>query len=173
MTENNRLLKDFVESRSDVAFNELVSRYIDLVYSTAIRLGSGDKHLADDATQVVFSDFARKASGFSENLMIGGWLHRHTCFVVWKMIRSEQRRKKRELTAASISTDTEDPDTKLEGLKEWLDEEINSLNSTDRVAIILRYFEGKVSDRLRKFWVAQKVPRKSAFQELWKSYPRV
>ena len=43
------------------AFRGLVSRYVDLVYSTALRLVGGDTHRAEDVTQTVFVDLARGA----------------------------------------------------------------------------------------------------------------
>ena|SRR5215471_12751516 len=55
------LLAAFVQDHSDSAFRELVARYIDLVYSTALRLVHGDRHLAQDVAQIVFVDLACKA----------------------------------------------------------------------------------------------------------------
>ena len=80
----------------EAAFRELVSRYVDLVYSAAIRLVNGDAHLAEDVTQTVFADLARMARSLSRGVMLGGWLHRHTCFVAGKTMRSERRRLARE-----------------------------------------------------------------------------
>src|SRR5881397_1351298 len=81
MTDSQRLLKDYAENGSEPAFRELVSRYVDLVYSAAVRLVDGDTHLAEDIAQTVFVDLARKASNLPGEVMLGGWLHRHICFV--------------------------------------------------------------------------------------------
>ena len=69
---------EYVRENSDAAFGELVSRYLNLVYSTAFRLVSNDAHFAQDVTQTVFTDLARMAHALSPNVMLGGWLHRHT-----------------------------------------------------------------------------------------------
>ena len=47
MTESQRLLADYVESGSETAFRELVGRYVNLVYSTALRFVGGDRHWAE------------------------------------------------------------------------------------------------------------------------------
>ena len=61
MTETGRLLRDYTDRGSEEAFRELVTRYIDLVYSAALRRLGGDTHLAEDIVQTVFTVLARKA----------------------------------------------------------------------------------------------------------------
>ena len=58
---DNQLLEAWATRRSDAAFAELLRRYVDLVYSAAFRAVSGDSHLAQDVTQTVFIELARKA----------------------------------------------------------------------------------------------------------------
>jgi len=89
MTDSQRLLADYVRNGSEAAFRELVARYIDLTYSTALRLVDGDAHLAQDVTQTVFADLARMARTLSSEVMLGGWLHRHACFVAAKTMRGD------------------------------------------------------------------------------------
>src|SRR5258705_1839936 len=96
MTDGQQLLAEYVDSGSEAAFRELVARYVDLVYSAAVRLVNGDTHLAEDITQTVFVDLARMARSLSRDVMLGGWLHRHTCFVASKTLRGERRRRERE-----------------------------------------------------------------------------
>lgn len=38
MTDSQKLLAEYVRTGSEAAFRELVARYVDLVYSTALRL---------------------------------------------------------------------------------------------------------------------------------------
>jgi len=68
MTEDAQCLDQFVRDRSELAFRELVGRHLALVHSTARRITRGNVPLAQDVTQVVFSDLARqgcqKGSGF-------------------------------------------------------------------------------------------------------------
>jgi DNA-directed RNA polymerase specialized sigma24 family protein len=94
MTRSQQLLADYVSSGSERAFHELVTRYMDLVYATALRLVNGDAHRAEDVAQTVFVDLAHQARRLSAESTVGGWLHRHTCFVASKVMRGERRRSK-------------------------------------------------------------------------------
>ena len=78
MTDTTKLLEAFTRQQSEAAFADLVSRFIDLVYSVANRQVQGDTHLAQDITQKVFTDLASKAPTLSPDIQRGGWLHRHT-----------------------------------------------------------------------------------------------
>src|SRR5262245_2056693 len=102
MTDSQRLLTEYANG-SESAFRELVLRYVNLVYSAAIRLVDGDAHLAEDVAQTVFVDLAGAADSLSRDVMLGGWLHRHTCFVAAKAMRAERRRQFRESQAAQMN----------------------------------------------------------------------
>src|SRR5580704_16801677 len=104
MTDSQRLLADYAKHGSEAAFRELVTRYLDLVYSTALRLAGGDTHLAEDVAQTVFVDLASLAKSLSGEVKLGGWLHRHTCFVAAKTLRGERRRQSRERQAVEMNS---------------------------------------------------------------------
>jgi RNA polymerase sigma factor (sigma-70 family) len=140
-TDSQQLLADYTANGSERAFQELVARYVDLVYSTAIRLVDGDTHRAKDVAQVVFLDLSRTAPKLSPNSMLGGWLHRHTCFVARTVMRGERRRQARERQAMEMSALNNHPDTALAEIAPVLDEAINELGADDRDAILLRFFE--------------------------------
>ena len=137
------LLQAYAKERSEKAFSTLVSRYIELVYSVATRQVDGDSHLAQDITQTVFSDLARKAGSLPKNTQLGGWLHRHTCFVSSNLRRSQMRRLNRERIAVQIESLTGTEDKTWEELAPELDIAINQLNERDRSAIVMRFFEQK------------------------------
>lgn len=48
--EDHELLREYAERRTEVAFTELVSRHINLVYSTALRM-VGEPQFAQDVAQ--------------------------------------------------------------------------------------------------------------------------
>lgn len=141
MTDTRQLLADYVASGSETAFRDLVSRYVDLVYSAAVRLVNGDTHLAEDVTQTVFADLAKLARTLSRDVMLGGWLHRHTCFVASKVLRTERRRQERERLAVEMNSLEDHSAANLASLAPVLDEAVNQLSAEDRAAILLRFFE--------------------------------
>jgi len=141
MTDSQQLLADYVRNGSEDAFRELVTRYLALVYSTAIRLVGGDTHLAEDVAQTVFVDLARKARTLPNDVMLGGWLHRDTCFVASKTMRSERRRQSRERHAVEMNSFQDHSESDLLRVAPILDEAINQLGAGDRTAILLRFFE--------------------------------
>jgi RNA polymerase sigma factor (sigma-70 family) len=139
MKDSQELLADYARHGSEAAFGELVARYINLVYSAANRLVEGDAHRAEDVAQMVFVDLARMSGKLSSEVMLGGWLHRHTCFVAAKLMRGERRRQFRERQAVEMNALQNDPETTLPPAA--LDEAINELDEADRTAILLRFFE--------------------------------
>ncbi|HEX4263364.1 MAG TPA: sigma-70 family RNA polymerase sigma factor [Verrucomicrobiae bacterium] len=141
LTDNRKLLRDYTDRDDEAAFRELVERYIDLVYSAALRRVSGNAVLAEDVTQTVFTDLARKARSLHEVEFLGGWLHRHAGFVASNLLRSEQRRQIREQQAVQMNALLDSPDALWQQLEPVLDETIDALAPSDREAIVLRFFE--------------------------------
>jgi len=141
MTENQKLLTEYAQSGSEPAFRQLVARYVNFVYSTAVRLVDGDGHLAEDVTQTVFVHLARNAHRLTGDLMLGGWLHRDTCNVASKIMRGQHRRQARERQAAEMNALQDHSEENLARIAPVLDDAINHLGSEDRAAILLRFFE--------------------------------
>ncbi len=140
-TEAQRLLADYVKTGSDLSFRKLVDAHVNLVYATARRLAMGDAALAEDVTQQVFVDLARKAGRLPKDVLLGGWLHRHAWCVAANSIRRERRLKLRESHAATLHPT---PDSPENGFDQWgplLDDAINQLGPGDRSLILLRYFD--------------------------------
>jgi RNA polymerase sigma factor (sigma-70 family) len=143
MPDDVQLLRQYVETGSEPAFRELVERHIRLVNSTARRMVAGDTHLAQDVTQLVFTDLARKAAALPPGVVLGGWLHRHTCFTALKAIRTESRRRARERTAMELNSanDSSGVDAHWAQLAPVLDDALNRLDASDRDALVLRFLQ--------------------------------
>lgn len=140
---DSELLKRYADEKSEAAFAELVRRHLDLVYSTANRLLRGDTHLAKDVSQQVFTALARKAKSLSHYSQVAGWLYTSTRFAACEAIRTEQRRRGRELKAGNMYELPFDSNEEIEWtqLRPVLDELLQQLNDADRTALILRFFE--------------------------------
>jgi RNA polymerase sigma factor (sigma-70 family) len=141
MTDSRSLLADYAKSGSEAAFHEVVRLYIDLVYSTAVRLVGNDADLAKDVAQTVFIALARKAGSLPSDVMLGGWLHRHTVFVASTLMRGARRRHVRERQAAEMNAIQDHTPDNLAQIAPILDEAIDQLAADDRQAILLRFFE--------------------------------
>ncbi|GEM_PF-977682 len=139
--QSRSLLKEFVEHRSESAFTDLVQAHIDLVYSAARRIVAGDTHLAEDVTQTVFADLAKKAPRLPEEIILSVWLYRRTFYVASSMIRTEQRRRHREQEALAMNANHEPDAIDWALLEPHLDRTLNELSEADRQAIVLRFFE--------------------------------
>ena len=139
--EDAELIRSYVKTGSEDAFAELVSRYVDMVYSTASRQ-VGHAQLAEEVSQNVFTLLARKAPALTQFKSLGGWLHRATCFIAAQTIRAEMRRRQRERLAAVMNESATDSDC-WEQIAPQLDIAINQLSSADRMAIVARFLQSK------------------------------
>jgi len=141
MTDDTQLLQEYATG-SEEAFRQLVDRYINLVYSAAIR-HLEEAQLAQDVVQTVFTALARKARTLPRDVILGGWLYRHTCFVASQAARTERRRRARETQALEMNALNDQPEPDWERLSPFLDQAMQGLGTSDRDAVMLRYFEGR------------------------------
>jgi RNA polymerase sigma factor (sigma-70 family) len=142
MTPDYALLRQFADTNSEAAFNELVRRHVNLVYSAALRQVNGDEHLAKDVAQAVFTDLARKADSLARRESLTGWLYTSAHFAAAKMVRGENRRRDREEKFMREPIETA-PEADWEKLRPTLDDAMHELKEADREAILLRYFENQ------------------------------
>ena len=146
MKDDATLLQGYARHRSESDFAELVQRHVNLVYSSALRQVNGNVHFAQDVTQLVFIDLARKAASLAKHQVLAGWLFTSTRFAAAKLMRGEQRRWRREQEAESmqeITTSDSDASLDWERVRPVLDEALAELGERDRDVILLRYLEGR------------------------------
>lgn len=141
---DQELLREYVATRSDAIFAELVARHVNLVYSAALRQ-TGNHATAQDITQAVFIILARKAPSLRRETVLVGWLFRAVRYAVRDAFKIEARRQRREQEAAAmqLTDQTEDATAAWEELAPLLDESLAKLAMRDRNAVLLRYFENK------------------------------
>ena len=137
------LLKAYVERRHEAAFNELVHRHVDLVYSAALRMVR-DPQLAEDVTQGAFIALAGQATELVDRATLAGWLHRTAQNIAAQTVRTIERRRAREQEAFAMSRQISAlPDVWWEQIEPHLDAALGELNDADRDAVVLRYFHRK------------------------------
>lgn len=145
MHDDAALLRRYIEGRDEGAFAELVQRHLPLVYGAALRQLDGAAHRAEEVTQSVFTDLARKADALSRRTELAGWLYTSTHFAAAKLKRTEQRRQWREQKAFTMHDLLSDaaPQVDWQRLRPVLDDAMHELGDGDRDVILQRFFQGR------------------------------
>lgn len=161
------LLQQYVRDGSRTALDELVRRYLPLVYAAAVRQ-TGDRHLAEDVTQVVFLVLMRRASKLSRSVMLGGWLFKVTAFTAAKMRRGQGRRQTHETQAASMNAgiQQQSTDSLHDDQAGLVHEAVAALPSVYRDAVVMRYMQDKSFAELAQ---AQQITENTARQRLFRA----
>jgi RNA polymerase sigma factor (sigma-70 family) len=144
MTDDLTLLRAYATEGAEDAFRTVVERNLGLVYSSALRQVS-DPHLAQEVTQAVFLILARKAGSLRPTTVLAGWLFRTTRYAASQALRAARRRQHYEQEAAQMQSTTTAPASEAawDDVAPFLDEAMASLGTSDRHAILLRFFERK------------------------------
>jgi RNA polymerase sigma factor (sigma-70 family) len=138
------LIRDW-QGGAQEAFTQLVRRHLPLVLASA-RRQLPDPHLAEDVAQAVFLLLARKAPSLPRSTVLPGWLFNTTRLVVRHTLRSETRRRHRELLAAAMDpnpSSSPSPEASWDRASAALDEALAQLGASDRDALLLRFTEGR------------------------------
>jgi RNA polymerase sigma factor (sigma-70 family) len=135
------LVRRYARDRAEDAFTEIVRRYLNLVYSAALRQVRFSQ-LAEEVAQSAFTDLTRAAARLEPYTILSAWLYQVTRRTAIDAVRREARRQVREQIATEMNAlnATDDEWTRIEPL---LDEAMSTLDAPDRAAVLLRYFENK------------------------------
>ena len=146
-----RLLEQFARNGSEEAFAALVQRHIALVHSVALRHTANAQH-AQDITQAVFVILARKAGTLGRRTVLPGWLYHTARLTAANLQRAETSRVRRE-QEAFMQSQLEEPvnDALWRELSPQLDEAMAGLGTSERDALVLRYFQNKSMAEVGKF----------------------
>ena len=150
MADDMELVREFATRQSDAAFETLVSRHLNLVYSVALRQVR-DPHLAQEVAQAVFIILARKAGSLGQKTILSGWLLRTAQYASADALKNQRRRQHREQetymqSILNCGCDAPSQPTNEEAwtqISPLLDAAMLRLGEKDRNAIVLRFFENK------------------------------
>ncbi len=145
MSNDAELLRRYLVEGSESAFTELVHEHLNMVYSAALREMNGDGALAEEVSQAVFTELARKARRLVRHPALAGWLYITVRHFAANLRRGEQRRRHREQEAQTMN---ELPSVDAAGqawqtIRPVLDDALHELKEGDRQALVLRFLEDK------------------------------
>ena len=150
------LLWEYGRSGDSAAFARVAERYVDLVYSAALRQVR-DPHVAQDVTQAVLIILMNKAWRLPAGTVVAAWLLKVTRYAALDALKLQGRRRHHEQRAAQMRPEAfHPPDGANEPVK-WdevapvVDEALMKLRAADRDAIVLRYLLGKSTQEIA--WV--------------------
>ena len=162
---SENLWKALRSGQSDEIFAEIVRQYSGMVFATALRCSNGAHGIAEDIMQEVFCNLVRKSKSLPRDLCLGGWLYRHTCHLAANQRRSESRRRKREISAASLMN--EQNANLPSDLVGELDAALCSLPKKSREMLVMRFFESADYGRIaEQFGTTNEAVRKRVTRAL-------
>jgi RNA polymerase sigma factor (sigma-70 family) len=139
------LLRRFLDSRDEAAFEVLVWRHGTMVLNVCRRILACEQDI-EDAFQATFLALVREARSISQANAVAGWLYK----VAYRVALRIKARLERlpasvgggiDLLAAGAADDAGWHD-----LRPVLDEEVNRLPEKYRLPVILCYLEGKTNE---------------------------
>ena len=135
------LLARYSRHNVEDAFGEIVRRHVGLVYSAALRQVRSPQ-LAEEVAQSVFLKLAHHSHQFTPGTVLAAWLYQVTRREAIDVVRREARRQLREQIALEMNAMNADTADWIQ-IEPLLDEAMYALDETDRIAVLLRYFENK------------------------------
>src|SRR5262245_30985437 len=138
------LIRRFVETHDESAFEALVRRHGPLVQGVCRRI-LGDAHNAEDAFQAVFLVLVRKSASIRQPELLANWLYGVAYRIARKARIGALRRQTRERRAGKMATQARLLDLEWVELKTVLDEELSQLPEKYRAPLILCYLCGRTN----------------------------
>lgn len=145
---DRQLIRGFAEGRDERAFATLVKRHGALVAGVCARM-LRNRADAEDALQAVFMVLARRADALRRHASLAGWLHQVAVRVCLNERKTARRRQQRLREAAEVARETTST-TRLEELKQVIDEELAALPQKLREVVILCDLEGRTREAVAR-----------------------
>jgi RNA polymerase sigma-70 factor, ECF subfamily len=133
------------------AFRVLVERHSRALFRLAFRM-TGNEYDAEDVVQETFLRAYRQLAKFDERASFGTWLYRIAANYALDMIRSRNRRGEQHRSGGGQAADSllsmptgDPPPDRLAWsgeVRERVAEALDELSAAERLAFVLRHFEG-------------------------------
>src|ERR1700739_3555613 len=94
---DEELVRVFVEDQDEKAFNEIVDRYGDKIYRTALRITHNPSD-AEDVLQQVFITLMEKLDTFNEESKFSTWLYGVAANASFLHLRTDKKRHENEVS---------------------------------------------------------------------------
>jgi len=145
---DSQLVAQFLggQEGSELAFRVLIHRHGPMVLGICRRV-LGDEHAAEDAFQVTFLVFVKKAGGLRDRTLLSNWLYGVAYRIAHKERAKGVRRRVVERKAAGRASEYEADSTQAE-LRAVIDEEIERLPARYRLPLVLCHLEGLRHDEV-------------------------
>ncbi len=141
MKSEEEWLHQYRSRRCEASFRRLVEANLGFVLSVAQRV-LRNPDLARDVAQEVFVGLARSPEKVGANIPLAAWLHRTTRSLAIDTVRSEECRKRHELTAADLDA-MKEPPLDWSRLSPEIDRALDKLPRDERAAVVLRFFKNQ------------------------------
>jgi RNA polymerase sigma-70 factor, ECF subfamily len=131
---DEELVRSFVEDHDEGTFNEIVNRYGDKIYRTALRITHNTSD-AEDVLQEVFITLIEKINTFHRGSKFSTWLYRVAANASFIHLRDEKKYKN-EVSLDDYVSHDEDGAFKGVETKDWGDRPDEVLQSKEAMEII-------------------------------------
>ncbi len=138
---DEELLRQFLATRDQGAFAEIVRRHGPMVWAVCRQLLPNHAD-AEDAFQATFLAFVQSAKSIRNTGTLGAWLHGVAVRVATKLKRSAVRRRQREERVATPEATQSLPDSKWNELHAIIHDEVQRLPASMRTAFVLCELQG-------------------------------
>jgi len=88
--DDNDLIQLFINERDECAFDEIVNRYIDKIYSLVFRI-TKKKEMTEDVVQEIIVTLSQKLESFRGDSSFSTWLYRISTNAALMSLRSEKK----------------------------------------------------------------------------------
>jgi RNA polymerase sigma factor (sigma-70 family) len=165
------LLHRYSLEGSEAAFEEVVRRHVDLVFSVAIRK-VGSQHLAEEVVQSAFLDLAKSIQRLRSDTVVSAWLYQVAHRTAVDAVRRETRRATREQMAVQMNVlDSSSDPTRTDWVQvePLLDDEVATLRPSAGAVPAYptsRHVTAALGRLLRKNVLLQEALKEKRFEEL-------